>query len=264
MPTYAISHGGGPWPWMKDNSRYDYTELEAALRAIPSQLDSAPLAILVVSAHWEADEFTVQSHPQPPMIYDYTGFPSHTYEIEYAAPGAPDVAHAVSELLRTAGIAAREDASRGFDHGVYAPLFPMYPNADVPIFQLSLRRGLDPAEHLTVGRALTPLRDQGVLIVGSGLPSFHNLSEMGPQSAPAAQQFDSWLTTTLVEMTGEERDSQLTAWELAPSARRAHPREEHLLPVMVAVGAADNDAGTVHYHESDAFGFAASSGYRFG
>lgn len=265
LPTYAISHGGGPWPWIKDLLPVDMSKLEAALQAIPDEIGVTPRAILMVSAHWEESEFTIQTHPNPPMVYDYGGFPDFTYEIQYPAPGSPEVGARIGELLREAGITAREDANRGFDHGVYAPLYPIYPDAEVPVLQLSLRRGLDPAEHLAVGRALAPLRDEGVLIVGSGLPSFHDLSAFGsPASEAPSREFDGWLTEAVVEHTGEERNVLLEKWEQAPRARQAHPREEHLIPLMVAVGAAEDDLGARHYYETGVFGYATSSGYRFG
>ena len=264
LPTYAISHGGGPWPWIKDMMPVDWAPLEASLRAIPSEIGVVPTAILVVSAHWEEPQFTVQTHPNPPMLYDYGGFPDFTYRIQYSAPGSPEVARRVVDLLDGAGLPVATDGRRGFDHGTFAPLYVSYPNADVPMLQLSLKRGLDPSAHLELGRALRPLRDEGVLIIGSGLPSYHDLSTFGPAGATPSRQFDTWLTSTLVDHVGDERNRRLERWESAPSARRAHPREEHLLPVMVAVGAAEGDAGVRQYHEDRFMGSLASSGYRFG
>lgn len=264
MPTYFISHGGGPWPWIKDMMPMDYSELERSLQAIPGEIPETPKAILVVSAHWEAPEFTVQTNANPPMLYDYGGFPAFTYEIQYPAPGAPEVAARVAQLLTDAGITVAQDPERGFDHGVFAPLHVSYPDADVPMFQLSLRRGLDPAEHLAVGRALAPLRDEGVLIIASGYPSFHDLRAFGPQSRAASQAFDAWLTDTLVESDPTTRVERLLDWEQAPAARTAHPREEHLIPVMLAVGAAEQDPGEIQYHEDAHGGWMASSSYRFG
>lgn len=264
LPTYAISHGGGPWPWVKDLLPGDWAPLEDSLRAIPAEVGVTPRAILVVSAHWEEPSFTVQTHPNPPMLYDYGGFPDHTYEIQYPAPGSPEVAARVVELLEGAGITTDTDAERGFDHGVFAPLYVSYPEADVPMLQLSLRHGLDPAAHLAAGRALRPLRDEGVLIIGSGYPSYHNLSAMGPPAAEPSKQFDRWRTEALVDNHGPARSSLLERWEDAPSARLSHRREEHLLPVMVAVGAAEDDPGFRQYHEERAMGWVTSSGFRFG
>lgn len=263
MPTYFIAHGGGPWPWIPEMSPM-YAELTRALQAIPDELPETPTSIVVVSAHWEAPEITVQTSPNPTMLYDYGGFPAHTYEISYPAPGDPAMAQRVLDLLADNGIVAHTDDQRGFDHGMFVPLYVSYPEADVPMFQLSLRRGLDPAEHLAVGRALAPLRDEGVLIVGSGYPSFHDLRAFGPQSRAASQAFDSWLTETLVATDPAERTERLLEWDSAPAARLAHPREEHLIPVMIAVGAAEQDPGALQYHEDAHAGWMASSSYRFG
>lgn len=262
LPTYFISHGGGPWPWLDESQMPVNFELLAdSLRGIPGEFGGSPKAILLVSAHWEEAEFTVQSTPNPPMIYDYYGFPQHTYEIQYPAPGAPEMAARAVELLSEAGITVRTDETRGYDHGVYAPMYVAYPEADVPIFQMSLRSGLDPAEHLAAGRALAPLRSEGVLIIGSGVPSFHNMRLRNVGAEAAA--FDAWLTETMVETSAEDRADRLVAWEDAPFARIAHPREEHLLPGMVAVGAAGSDVGYRSYHEEKAMGWIPSSSYRF-
>lgn len=154
LPTFFISHGGGPWPWMHGMVDGPYARLAAALRRMPKDAGGAPRAVLMVSAHWEAPAFTVQTHPHPPMIYDYYGFPEHTYGIQYAAPGAPALATRVTELLRDAGLPVTVDAQRGYDHGMYAPMEVAYPNADMPTVQLSLLAGLDPQAHIELGRAL--------------------------------------------------------------------------------------------------------------
>ena len=263
LPTYFISHGGGPWPWLMDQNPGVWDELHASLRAIPSQLGTLPRAILAVSGHWEEPEFTVQTSPNPPMLYDYGGFPEFTYHISYPAPGAPDVAERVRELLEGSGIATGVDAERGFDHGVFAPFFVSYPDADVPILQLSIKRGYDPVDHLRAGNALAPLRDEGVLIVGSGL-SYHNLRQFGPSGAEASHLFDRWLSSTLLDQAGQERSRLLTEWETAPGARASHPAEDHLIPLMVAVGAAQDDPADRIYHEDDLMGGLASSSFRFG
>lgn len=264
LPVFFISHGGGPWPWMKAQNGHIYDKLEASLREMPQQVGTTPQAVLLISAHWEAPDFSVTSHPRPPMIYDYSGFPAHTYRIDYPAPGAPQLAQRVQRLIEDAGLVARLDAERGFDHGMYAPLAVAYPEADVPVVQLSLKRGLDPAAHLAVGRALAPLRDEGILIVGSGL-SNHNPRTFGsPAARGPSVAFDQWLRHTLLQVTPAARDAALTAWDQAPAARQAHPREEHLLPLMVAVGAAGVDAAHCVYHEDDFFGGLAVSGFMFG
>ena len=263
LPTYFISHGGGPWPWIKDQMPGDLSRLEASLQAIPIELGTDPVAILAVSGHWEEPEFTVQTNPNPPMLYDYGGFPEFTYHLSYPAPGAPNVAARVGELLSQAGIPTRFDDQRGFDHGVFAPLFVAYPAADVPILQLSIKQGYDPAVHLATGRALAPLRDEGVLIVGSGL-SYHNLRAFGSAGAPASRDFDRWLTRALVDAPIEDRTDLLLDWEQAPSARASHPTADHLIPLMVAVGAAEFESGVRTYHQDDFMGSVTASSFRFG
>jgi aromatic ring-opening dioxygenase catalytic subunit (LigB family) len=263
LPTYFISHGGGPWPWMKEQMGGVYDRLEAALARMPADIGRTPRAVLMLSAHWEEPRFTVQSHPNPPMLYDYGGFPDFTYRIQYPAQGAPDVAVRVRELLAAAGIESAEDAARGFDHGMFAPMAVIYPKADVPVLQLSLKRGLAPAEHLALGRALAPLRDEDVLVVGSGL-SYHNLRAFGPAARAPSAAFDAWLESTLSMSDAAARSATLADWERAPAARLAHPREEHLLPLMVALGAAGQEVATRVYHESDFFGGITVSSYRFG
>ena len=263
LPTYFISHGGGPWPYMKDQTNGAYDRLQASLQDIPRQLGLTPNAVLVISGHWEEASFTAMASPRPPMIYDYTGFPAHTYRVVYAAPGSPQTAERVQRLIEEAGFTARLDSQRGFDHGTFAPLAVMYPDASVPVLQLSLRHGYDPAEHLAVGRALAPLRDEGVLILGSGL-SYHNLREFGPGAKDASTAFDRWLQQTLMAVSPAERVARLIDWEAAPAARKAHPQEDHLLPLMVAVGAAEHEAGTLVYHEDNFFGGIAVSSFKFG
>lgn len=262
MPTYFISHGGGPWYWMNEQKPL-YEKLEKSLRAMPGEIGTTPKAILVVSGHWEEDDFAVMTDPAPPMVYDYSGFPEHTYRVKYAAPGSPEVAARVLELLSKAGFEAHADASRGFDHGTFVPLAAAYPKANVPVLQLSIRKDYDPGLHLAVGRAIAPLRREGVLIVGSGL-SYHNLRQFGPQAQVPSREFDDWLTQTLCESDFQARREKLKNWSKAPSARLAHPREDHLIPLMVAVGAAEAETGARVYHEDSFFGGIAVSSYRFG
>ncbi len=263
LPTYFISHGGGPWPWLKEQMPGVYDNLEASLRDMPRQLGMTPRAVLMVSGHWEERDFTVMSSPAPPMVYDYSGFPAFTYQIKYPAPGSPVVARRMQELLRGAGFAATADDRRGFDHGTFAPLKAIYPEADVPVLQLSIRSDYDPEAHLAVGRALAPLRDEGVAIVGSGL-SFHNLRRFGSAGQHPSREFDAWLTEAVCGSVGEERNGKLRGWAAAPSARLAHPDEDHLIPLMVAIGAAEEEAGVRVYHEDSFFGSLTVSSYRFG
>lgn len=262
FPTLYISHGGGPWPWIPEMAQGAYAELGRSLQALPQHVGARPDAVLMVSAHWEEPEFTVQGAERPEMIYDYYGFPEHTYRIRYPASGSPALAQRVLSLLRDSGIAAREDAARGYDHGMYAPMFVAYPGADLPTVQLSLRRGLDPDAHLAAGRALEPLRDEGILIVGSGY-SFHNLRLFGPAGYEPSAQFDHWLHETM-QRDGAGRASALSRWSGAPGARLSHAREEHLLPLMVAAGAAEADEAHRIYHEERFLGGVHVSSYRFG
>ena len=265
LPTYAIAHGGGPWPWIKDQMGIDWEPLETSLAAIPREVGVRPTAVLMVTAHWEAPTFMLGSNPAPGMIYDYGGFPPETYTIEYPAPGHPETATAAADLLSDAGLAVGVDPERGFDHGTFVPAFVMYPDASVPVVQMSVRADFDPEAHLAAGRALAPLRDQGVLIVGSGYPSYHNLSAMGPAAHEHSVAFDGWLTDAVVGRTGADRSTRLCDWTDAPSARIAHRREEHFLPLLVAAGAAEGEDAVAQYHETDAMGVGiASSSYRFG
>lgn len=261
LPTYFISHGGGPWPWM--DWRQMFGNLEASLKDMPRQIGMKPKAVLVISGHWESREFAIMANPHPPMVYDYSGFPPHTYDVVYPAPGAPELAERVHSLIEKSGLPARLDMVQGFDHGAFVPLYVMYPQADVPVIQLSLKTGLDPAEHLAVGRALAPLREEGVLIVGSGL-SYHNLRLMGPASREPSNLFDAWLQQALLHSEPAVRSQKLIDWGQAPAARIAHPREDHLLPLMVALGAAENETAAMVYHDEGLFGGMTASSFRFG
>jgi aromatic ring-opening dioxygenase catalytic subunit (LigB family) len=260
LPTYFISHGGGPWPYMPEMADA-MRPLAQSLTDIPRQLGQTPQAVLMITAHWEANAFTLGTHPHPGMVYDYGGFPPHTYQVVYPAPGAPALAQRVQGLLQTAGLPVALDAQRGYDHGTFVPLAVMYPDAQVPVLQMSLRTGLSPAEHIALGRALAPLRDEGVLIVGSGL-SYHNLRAFGPQAKAPSQAFDAWLQAAMAAEPAQ-REALLNHWELAPAARQCHPREEHLLPLMVALGAALGDVATCVYHEDGIFGGVTASSFRF-
>jgi aromatic ring-opening dioxygenase catalytic subunit (LigB family) len=248
MPIAFVPHGGGPWPFVDLGlARAEVDELGGYLRSLGALPGAAPKALLVISAHWEARVPTVMTAERPPMLYDYYGFPPESYAITWPAPGAPWLAARARELLAGAGFETAADPARGYDHGTFVPLKLAYPAADVPAVQLSLKAGLDPAEHLAMGRALAPLRDEGVFVVGSGM-TFHNLRAFrDPASIPAAEAFDAWLREAATAEPGE-RARRLTNWARAPEARAAHPREEHLLPLMVVAGAAGTDRGTVAYN----------------
>lgn len=248
MPAIYLPHGGGPWPWMPPGQFGPMDSLKAWLQGIPAGLPERPRAILSVTAHWEESVPTVSSAANPPMLYDYYGFPPETYTIQWPAPGEPALAARVRALLGAAGIASGEDTARGYDHGTFVPLAVAWPKADVPVVQLSLVKGLDPETHLRIGQALAPLRDEGVLIVGSGM-SYHNMRGfMSGGGKAASESFDAWLDATCVS-DATTRDAGLRRWAEAPGGRASHPREEHLLPLMVIAGAAGAEVGKITYNE---------------
>ena len=176
-------------------------------------------------------------------------------------PGSPELAQQVQNLLSAAGIETDEDSTRGYDHGVFVPFMLMYPDANIPIVQLSLQEDLDPAEHIKIGKALASLRNEGVLIVGSGM-SYHNLREFFKGNEDASKKFDVWLNEAVTDIHPAIRADKLVSWADAPSARACHPREDHLIPLMVAVGAADGDVGENVY--SDVIFGKAVSCFQFG
>jgi aromatic ring-opening dioxygenase catalytic subunit (LigB family) len=243
--------------------RAGFARLEASLQDLRRELDGAPRAALVVSGHWESETFAVSSAARPGMVYDYYGFPKHTYSIVYPAPGSPELAARAQALLEGGGLACRSDPDQGFDHGTFSMMKVLYPDADLPIVQLAIRGDLDPAAHIEAGRRLAPLRDQGVLILGSG-SSFHNLGERGPAARPPSKAFDAWLQDSLERAQPAERLARLQDWRRAPEARNAHPREDHLIPLMVAVGAAESEPAALIYHEDDVLGGWTLSSFRFG
>jgi aromatic ring-opening dioxygenase catalytic subunit (LigB family) len=258
QPSLYVPHGGGPCFFMEDPQGI-WSGMEAFLRALPATLPAKPRAIVVVSGHWETTGFAVTANPRPTLVYDYFGFPPHTYTLRYDAPGSPQLATQIAALLEAADLAVALDPARGLDHGVFVPLKVIYPDADIPVVELSLERGLNVARHLALGRALSPLRDEGVLILCAGM-SFHNLRALGdPRATAPSRQFDAWLTQA-VALPGAQRAQQLAAWADAPAARICHPREEHLLPLMVAAGASDSP-GTKIYSQM-VLG-TAISGFRF-
>lgn len=237
-----FSHGGGPLPILGDAS---HKAMVAFMQQLPSKLRK-PDAILVVSAHWEESAATLLGAQNPAMFYDYYGFPEQAYEITYPAPGSPELANRIAGFLENQHIPARVDTQRGFDHGLFIPLKLMYPQADIPSLQLSLLRGLNPAAHIALGKALRELMDENILVVGSGF-SFHNLPAFFSQQIgapdPANDAFQSWLIEVCTSpIPQSEREQRLIDWERAPSARYCHPREEHLLPLHVCLGMAGQPA----------------------
>jgi len=240
-----LSHGGGPLPILGDAGHAAMVEF---LRQLPSRL-RRPEAILVISAHWEERAATLVGARTPPLVYDYYGFPEDAYRITYPAPGNPELAKRIAHILQKRQIATHIDLERGFDHGVFIPLKLMYPHAEIPTLQVSLLRGLNPTAHLALGVALRDLMPENLLVVGSGF-SFHNMRaflwEGRPAPDPANDAFQEWLIEVCTgPMPHAERGQRLVEWEQAPSARYCHPREEHLLPLHVCLGMADQPATLV-------------------
>jgi len=265
LPSLYITHGGGPCFWMEFGPPFGpraFEKLRAYLAGLLDTMPERPKAILVVSGHWEENRPTVSTAAAPGMLFDYTGFPPHTYELSYPAPGAPDLAQQVRSLLQQAGIACDTDDQRAFDHGVFVPQLIIDPKAEIPVVMLSMQHDLDPAAHIAIGKALAPLRDEGVLIIGSG-SSYHNLREFfGPRGNEASIAFDDWLNETVTQADPAERNTRLGAWAAAPGAHACHPREDHLIPLMVAAGAAGTDPGRRAF--GDLLGGKAVSCFAFG
>jgi aromatic ring-opening dioxygenase catalytic subunit (LigB family) len=263
MPTLFISHGGGPCFFMDPPPRWPrdtWDRLAVFLRGLAGSLGRKPRALLVISGHWETDPVAVNTAARPGLLFDYYGFPEHTYQLTYPVDGAPALAEEVRGLLAKAGFPSEADAGRGLDHGVFVPFMLIYPDADVPVLQMSLRRDLDPAAHLAIGAALAPLRERDVLIVGSGM-SYHNLPNLfSGRGNEAAEAFDAWLHEAVGDP--KARDQALRGWRDAPGAVECHPEAEHLLPLMVAAGAAGGEPGARVY--ADHVLGKAVSGFRFG
>lgn len=265
MPTFFIPHGGGPcffMDWTLMGGPADtWHKTERWLRGMIDGLPERPKGIVVISGHWEESVFTASTAPTPGMIFDYSGFPPHTYQLSYPAPGAPALADRVITLLRAAGLPAAADPLRGFDHGVFVPFLLVDPDATIPVVPLSLKNDLDPAEHLAAGRALSSLRDEGILIIGSGM-SYHNMRAFRtPAAAAPSALFDRWLKETIAADPAT-RQERLEHWDAAPAGRESHPREEHLLPLMVAAGAGGDSPGLCPF--SDNVMMADISAFRFG
>lgn len=230
MPVLYLSHGA---PTLADDVSWP-----GELRAWSAQLPR-PASILIVSAHWEQAPIAVSATRTVPLVYDFWGFAPRYYDVTYPAPGAPGLARSVAALLAVPGRPVHADERRGLDHGAYVPLAEMYPDAVIPVLQLSMP-SLDPSELLAIGRRLAPLRDEGVLIIGSGFTT-HNLAAFQPHLAPDyrppswSAEFDAWAAET---MARHDVDSLADFLHKAPAGRVAHPRTEHFAPLFVALGAA--------------------------
>ncbi|MEQ8604653.1 MAG: class III extradiol ring-cleavage dioxygenase [Marivibrio sp.] len=260
QPALFISHGAPTIPIDEG------AEAKAFLEGLGAALEDEvgrPSAILVLSAHWETDKPTVSAASAPETIHDFYGFPEALYRMRYPAPGAPALARRVVDLLAAAGAEAEADEDRGLDHGAWTPLLLSHPTADVPVLQLSVQPHLGPAHHRALGRALGPLRDEGVLIVGSGAAT-HNLPEFRGQrpDAPApdwVRAFADWLQETIE--AGD--DAALDAWRAAPEGARNHPTPEHFLPLFAALGAGTQGTPGRALHRSYRYGIIAMDCYRF-
>ena len=240
-----IPHGGGPLPLLGDEG---HQEMVNFLEKMTPSLGQ-PSALLVISAHWEEEKATITNGKMPALIYDYSGFPDEAYDIKYPAPGNPELAERIHSLLQDKGIESTLDNNRGFDHGLFIPLKIMYPEATIPCVQLSLLNSLDPKAHIQIGKALSELRNENVLVIGSGF-SFHNMKAFFQATGAPDQgndEFEHWLidTCTNNKITANEREAKLETWTEAPFARYCHPREEHLLPLHVCYGFSSSAAELV-------------------
>lgn len=255
LPTYFISHGA-PTLILEDGPTC------AFLRDLGRSL-ARPRVVLVVSAHWETDRPTLSAATAPETIHDFYGFPETLYRIRYGAPGAPAVAAEAARLLNAAGIPSDIDAARGLDHGAWVPLMLMYPDADIPVLQLSIQPQSGTAHHVVVGRALAPLRDEGVLIMATGSLT-HNLRELSRDDSGGiagwAEEFAGWMAAKL---HARDDAALLDYRRQAPHAQRSHPTDEHLLPLYVALGAATPQHPAERLHASFAHGSLAMDTYLF-
>jgi len=247
LPTFFIPHGGGPCFFMDWHPKDVWDEMAQYLKSFANDVRDDIKAIIVISAHWEEDIIKLTGNPNPELIYDYHGFPPHTYELKWPAKGNAVLANQISSRLNDGGIACAVDEERGFDHGVFIPLLLAFPEANIPTIQMSLCSTLSPQTHLQIGRLLKPLRDQGVLIIGSGM-SYHDVGAlMGRREVVGSDEFDRWLSGSVLKQTAD-REQELLNWTAAPSARLCHPREEHLMPLHVVAGAAAGDKSSVDFN----------------
>lgn len=263
LPTFFIPHGGGPcffmdWTMGPANTWHG---MASWLEQLASTLTERPKSILIISAHWEEDDVTIIDTLKHSLLYDYSGFPEHTYQLKYDVPASPELARKVHNLLAEANIPSRFEQNRGLDHGVFIPLKLVYPEADIPLVQISLTKDLSADAHIALGQALAPLREEGVLIIGSGM-SYHNLRHFDRTGAESSISFDNWLVNTVTSTDSFSRNQKLSHWENAPAARLAHPRAEHLIPLMVAAGAGGDDVGKQIY--SERVNGLAISAFQFG
>lgn len=256
QPAIFVSHGSPTLP-LQRTAAVDF------LRGLGDQL-GRPKAILIASAHWDTDRPAVSGAKKPETIHDFYGFPPQLYQLRYPAPGAPDAARRAASLLEAQGFTTDIDPGRGLDHGAWTSLYLMYPEADIPVAQISIQSGLGPAHHVRVGEALRPLRDEGVLIMASG-GATHNLRELGhqrgnPVPQPWVAEFNEWLADAIL---AGRRDDLIGYRGKAPHAVRNHPTDEHLIPLFVAVGAGSPGIPARRLHTSIESGVISMDAYRF-
>jgi 4,5-DOPA dioxygenase extradiol len=262
FPSIFINHGGGPLPLLGQQP-----EIIAQLKEVTAKwVTKKPDAIVVFSAHWESNPIQITSSIQPKMIYDYYGFPPEAYKYQYSAPGSSILAEKIRSLLNANGVASELNEERGYDHGVFIPLMIMYPDANIPVVAVSLHQSLSAATSIQVGKALAPLRDENILLLGSGY-TYHNMKGfMHPSTATydASSAFNEWLKETVLSTTPEERLTKLQNWETAPLARECHPREEHLLPLLtIAATASSTNKPELIFEKKGGNGNHAVSSYIF-
>jgi len=261
QPAVFVSHGGGPCFWMDFPPPFGpgaFDTLRDHLAGLVATLPQRPKAVVVVTSHWEESVATVSTAAAPAMLFDYYGFPKHTYALNYPAPGSPEVAGRVVELLNEAGIPNQANAQRGFDHGVFVPMLIVDAQAQLPLVMLSIRQDFDPAKHIALGRALAPLRDENVLILGSG-NTWHGPG--GPAAARASDVFEAWVLEAVTQPDASLRNASLLTWAKAPHARDAHRRDDHFMPLLVVAGAGADDPGRRSF--LDKIGGLSTSCYRF-
>lgn len=239
MHTLFVSHGGGPLPLLDDPGHRD---LVASFAELAPRLPQKPSVIVVVSAHWEEAQITVNSGAAPDMLYDYYGFPEPSYQLQYPAPGAPELAERVAAQLSALGLPVANNRHRGFDHGVFIPLMLLYPEADIPVLQISLHKSLQPEIHWRLGQALAQALPEDALLLGSGF-SFHNMplffQPLTSELENKLEGFNGWLDHLVCDagLVAAEREQGWLGWAEAPAARLSHPREEHLIPLLVCAAA---------------------------
>lgn len=251
-PVLFLPHGGGPLPVLGDPGHALLNRFITSLGAQLQQDLSKPAAILVISAHWEQSSPTLTANDNTHLLYDYYGFPAESYQLSYPAPGAAQLAADIVKALSSTGFSPQLDKKRGLDHGVFIPLLMLRPDADIPVLQLSLLKGLDPAQHIALGEALTFLRRQNVWIIGSGM-SFHNMQAFFRPGIVNEAQIDAFnqyfIDSLSPQLDYTEQADKLSRWLEAPYARLVHPREEHLLPLHVCFGAAKDSSAKLLFND---------------